>query len=344
MSNQNPYFNYTHSPSQGHAPHTPPGRQDDHGGHGRAPSTFRQKIAARFRNPVFATFVLLAAAAGFTAILVASYSGNDEAQPVPVIKAETAAFKEAPESPGGMDIPNSESTVYMITREGVTENGRRIENLLDDNSGQDSAEGAAAQMAAQDPASAADDTGTGEKESAKAQSRETTEEPVQTVDMSSTQSGTQKIHMETEKIPPKALISGEDTDEKPQQIHAAGSSPETLAFVRSVLDRKDGVADAASSIEPAAGAATTAGAGVSPGGYYVQLGSVTSESGAHSEWKKIEAGFSGLLEGQDYRVQRADLDRGTFYRIQAGPMSKDAATGLCEAVKAQKPGGCLVIR
>jgi cell division septation protein DedD len=129
------------------------------------------------------------------------------------------------------------------------------------------------------------------------------------------------------------------SDAKPITIHKPGSSPETLQFVRSVLDKKDSPnAAAAASVEPAAGAAVT------PGSYFVQLASVKSRDGADSEWGKLQKSF-GSLNGLDYRVQEANLgDRGTFYRIQAGPMSKTSAGDICDAIKAQKPGGCLVVQ
>ncbi len=95
-----------------------------------------------------------------------------------------------------------------------------------------------------------------------------------------------------------------------------------------------------SQIEPAAGAASAAKAPAS-GSYYVQLASVDAESKASVEWKNLQKKFSSLA-GQQFRVQRADLAKGTFYRIQAGPMDKATASTVCNSIKAQKPGGCLI--
>jgi hypothetical protein len=51
------------------------------------------------------------------------------------------------------------------------------------------------------------------------------------------------------------------------------------------------------------------------------------------------------LSGAEYRVQRADLGaKGVFFRIQAGPMSKDSAKSVCDAIKASKPGGCVIVQ
>src|SRR5690606_5566522 len=90
---------------------------------------------------------------------------------------------------------------------------------------------------------------------------------------------TRSIPMKTEKIPLAAAPA-----EKPALAPAA-ASPETLAYVRSALDKKDagGTAQTAqadsepetlASIEPTSGAAISAGASIKPGSSYVQLASI----------------------------------------------------------------------
>jgi cell division septation protein DedD len=97
-------------------------------------------------------------------------------------------------------------------------------------------------------------------------------------------------------------------------------------------------AEAVAKTEPAAG---TAAAKVTAGAWFVQLASVKDTAGAASEYKKLQAKHAGL-SGVEYRTQRADLAKGTFYRIQAGPMGKDSATSVCNSIKA-KGGSCLVV-
>lgn len=84
----------------------------------------------------------------------------------------------------------------------------------------------------------------------------------------------------------------------------------------------------------------------STGNYFVQLGSVKSEQAAHSEWRRLAGKYPGILNKSLYRVHKADLkERGVFYRIQAGPYEKKSAQTTCDALKsAKKPGGCLVVR
>ncbi len=134
-------------------------------------------------------------------------------------------------------------------------------------------------------------------------------------------------------------------------IHAAGTSPETIDFVRSVLNEKSQTQSAAkpqsvtapSAIEPAAGAAVPA-TNITGVAYFVQLASITDPARAGKEWAKMQAKY-GVLSSSQFRVQEASLSKGTFYRIQAGPMSKDKANEMCDALKKMsKPGGCLVVK
>lgn len=173
-----------------------------------------------------------------------------------------------------------------------------------------------------------------------------------------------KVTQSVEKVAPQDLAkttTATSAEAPTTGLHPAGSSPDTIAFVRSVLDQKDtkgantggtsakvAAQQAANlaAVEPAAGGDAInapSRVAVSAGTYYVQLASVTSRAGAASEWTKMEKSLP--INGLEYRVQEANLgERGTFYRIQAGPMSKDSANALCDSIKAEKPGGCLVVK
>ena len=138
------------------------------------------------------------------------------------------------------------------------------------------------------------------------------------------------------------------TSAKPQ--FKAGSSPDTLEFVRSVLDQKDSKAAGATAgtlnnIATAAGTAGGTAAADLSRNAYVQLGSVRSADGGEAEWAKLQAQFSSELKTAPHRVSRVDLgEKGTFYRIQAGPFTAAQASAICDSIKAQKPGGCLIVR
>ncbi len=148
----------------------------------------------------------------------------------------------------------------------------------------------------------------------------------------------------------KAVVASAATRSKPasSDLHGAGQSPETLEYVRSVLEKNshDTGGVQVHNVEPASGTVVEASPNMelSAGAYFVQLASITDAKRAHDEWAKMQNKYS-VLESSRFRVQEATLPGGTFYRIQAGPMSKGSATQVCDSLKqANKPGGCLVVK
>ncbi len=98
---------------------------------------------------------------------------------------------------------------------------------------------------------------------------------------------------------------------------------------------------------PKIAAAAAAAAKVAPaaGGFRVQLVALRSEAAARTAWSgylKKHADLFGMLKPT---FARADIKgKGTFFRLQAGPLADaGAARVLCEKVKKRKMG-CLVVR
>ena len=77
------------------------------------------------------------------------------------------------------------------------------------------------------------------------------------------------------------------------------------------------------------------------GNFYVQLASIRDSSRASESWGKLTKKHA-ILNSASYRTQAADIPgKGTFYRIQAGPMNKNEAAELCRQVQEQG-GSCFV--
>lgn len=315
---------------------------------------FGARVAGQLKSPLAATCILLLVGLGFAAVIMASYpDSSDEGEAaVPIVQADARPFKTAPDEPGGMDIPFRDSTVFDTVR---NDGEAPIENLL----ANDTAEEAIDKLAAFEE----------QVEEAVKEDTEATKDGVEEAG-DTVQSTVKMVKQEVVKIPAEELAKPTKAAaaERPE-LHTPGASPDTIAFVRSVLDEKDAdaakapeqaVANAAAaqeaaktttvqelaSIEPAAGAA---GGGVSsvaaPGDYFVQLASVTSQGATKAEWTKLKKKFNAELGGLDYSVQEANLgERGTYYRIRVGPYSKEYASQLCGSIKAQKPGACLVTK
>ena len=81
-------------------------------------------------------------------------------------------------------------------------------------------------------------------------------------------------------------------------------------------------------------------------GYRVQLASLRSETDARGEWDRLQRSYPGLLGKLQPQVRRVDVGagRGTFYRLQAGPLSeKILADMLCGELK-QRKVDCIIVQ
>jgi hypothetical protein len=111
---------------------------------------------------------------------------------------------------------------------------------------------------------------------------------------------------------------------------------------------KPAPAKEASTKEAAAilGASTSASPKAATGGpAKVQLGSVRTAEAARDEWARLKREQPDLLGKLTAVAVRADLgDKGTYYRIQAGPLADGgAAERLCGELR-QRKLGCTLVR
>lgn len=80
------------------------------------------------------------------------------------------------------------------------------------------------------------------------------------------------------------------------------------------------------------------------GAVRVQVGAVDAESKAAAEWSRLQRKFPGELGGLSMRTTRVEVPgKGTFFRIQAGPVEGSRASQVCAALKAQGVG-CIIVR
>lgn len=273
------------------------------------------------RGSLVTFMVVLSMIAVLVAVLWYSYPREAQTHDdltVPVVRAGTEPYRNAPEDQGGMDVPHRDSTIFDTLREADNRTGERVENLLADDEDPMPRERLFAGL----------NTAAGES-------------PQNLFESDSSDSNESQDLTE----PVTSKESGPDAPE---------ISDETRALVQSVLRKQEEDAasareesakkemakasEAAAKIEPAAGAAVPA-----TGHFFVQLASLKSRDAAETAWKQAQKKYDSL-SGSSYRVQSADLaERGTFYRVQAGPFLRDKADQVCASIKAKTPGGCLVV-
>lgn len=350
--------------------------------------SFNEEPRSRFRaGPGVMTLALLLTGAVFATVIVTSYpSGEGRRGEIPIVKADLRPVKTQPDNPGGMDIPNRDSTILARVGEAPIQGEREaIENLLESPdetmmSREEAIEAAMAEAEYRSPEEGA--------VFAEAPREVTPADVLQKIGEPAADAGVQSMALheagtspETQDFVRNALEQARDTaagDGKPlieikqaevkeavepavKNLAAAPSdtglvspsapqsAPGEIKTAKApvvapqVRDEPD--AAAASTIEPAAGMASPAPKiGAATGGYYVQLASVPNRAGTESEWKTLQKKFGSIIGGMKYRVQEVSLGaRGTFYRIQAGPVSKEVADEICRDVKAAS-GGCLVVK
>lgn len=93
---------------------------------------------------------------------------------------------------------------------------------------------------------------------------------------------------------------------------------------------------AGTAAKEASGATKTADSSKAP--MVIHLSSLRSEKAAKKEWEALKRAFPEQLSAMSPRFARTEIaQRGTFYRVLAGPLpSKQAAKQLCGALKAKK--------
>ncbi|KJV08924.1 hypothetical protein VZ95_14710, partial [Elstera litoralis] len=78
-----------------------------------------------------------------------------------------------------------------------------------------------------------------------------------------------------------------------------------------------------------------------PRGAKVQLGAVKSEAAASAEWAKLQKA-NPELANLSMSVAKVEIpNKGTYYRIQAGPVADGGS--VCAALKARGQD-CLIVR
>ncbi|MGH1457066.1 MAG: SPOR domain-containing protein [Alphaproteobacteria bacterium] len=354
-----------------------PRRQD--GGEGSAVSG-KTRIMRKLKSPAVATVALLGAGAIFIAVIYATYpSGDGVQQPVPIIKADLTPIKEMPQERGGMSIPQRENTILaqvgqppssipsenienllantpeeLVSKEQALEEAMKHHPMMPDNVDLQSSPDVGGEqvivLSSQDGGVVDEPFQIKEPEVLVPLKEPALVEPdpsdvlqkIGAADSDDKEIGefakmTANAAIERKPNAPPSLVA-----KRPSEMHAAAQSPETIDFVRSVLNSK---AEGISQIEPASGISSApAKVAIAPGDYFVQLASITDAARAGSEWSKMKAKYSAL-SSSNFRVQEASLSSGTFFRIQAGPMSKSSAEEICESLKKSgKPGGCLVVK
>lgn len=277
----------------------------------------------RYAAPAAALVVL----AGFSAIVWYAYdrgvkSGADAV--APHIRADTVATKRAPEQPGGDVAPHE--GIYVYNPVGINAEPPEVERLLPPPEtplprpaplAERPAEPLTAEPAPAPPAPAVPGELSISPPIAQA-------EPVPAADVAAEIPAPAEVAVAPSPSPKPALPPGEGADiqrvlenlQRPQAEPAAGP----------------GDAPQVAAIPPARA-------------WRVQVASLGSREAAERAWTDIRRAHGAVLGTLEADYRAADIPgRGTFYRLQVGPLpDQAAASALCATLQARDQG-CLVVR
>ncbi len=252
---------------------------------------------------------------------------------VPVIKADADAVKRKPDDPGGLVVPHQDKLVFNRLAPGQSD--EPVERLLP----------------------------LPEAPLALPVSETSAPPPVKSVGSAADEPETEIATALTpsligpipvEKLPPENAAPPPETALAPPPPPAPPVEPAEIVATTppaaaAPLDLPTDLIEKAPA-PPAVQAATTPPPAVekSPpvaagAAWRIQLVSLRSMKDAEAVWTRLQKANGDLLGGLELQVQTAKLSKGTFYRVQAGPLpNRAAAASLCGTLRSRKQD-CLVV-
>ena len=274
----------------------------------------------RLRRNVLLWGGIAAAALVVLAVVAFVFSGHGDrvarqASEAPLIKAEQQPMKVAPETPGGMQVPNRDMLVYERMH-GSPGAPPPVERLLPEPE---------QPMTPPQPKPAVPPA----------------EPPLLSPPSSEGMTGAeQRSHVETPLSP-----SG-DANPEPQRVPPPVvplSKPPAVTKATPVVPPSP--PPAAKSVAPQTPAAPSKPAKTATGNYQVQLLAGRNEDDVRNAWAKLKAQNGDLLGSLSPVLAPTRLgDRGTYYRLRAGPLeSETKARAVCNRLSS-RGASCIVIR
>lgn len=262
---------------------------------------------------------------------------------IPVIKADERPIKMRPDDRGGMQVPNQDKLVYERMEQG--EGDAKVERLLPPPEqpqvpvkGAQTAEAQIAKPAQTEVLRPGQPVAPAKPPAAEVMRPPAAEPPPPPV---------QAVAPAPAPAPTGGYV--------PTQSRTTAAPPAPVPAVAPVAPPKPAAAPAAPQAKPAAvpppqvaaappPAPVAAPKALAGGDWLIQLGALRTAPDADKEWGRIQRANHDLLATLKPDVVRVELgEKGTFWRLRAGPLSEQAAKQLCNELKARNQG-CIVAR
>jgi cell division septation protein DedD len=263
--------------------------------------------------------VAVAAVLGFGVVLVYAYNKGKQdgtGNTPPVIQAQEGPSKIRPENPGGMNVPNRDKEVF--NRLETDSQSSTVERLLPPPEKPMTPPAPPPAAAPEDMAEIAPAAGT---------------------------EGNVAAPLNPPAAPPTAA---------PKEIKPLVATPPKAPPVPPVVEKPAAPSGKVAAKTPAPKAKPAAKTPAKPaakpaantGAYGVQMASLKSRAAVEKNWAALKRRHTDLLGKLDLNIESVQLSggRGTYYRMQAGPLASLAqANALCASLKSRKQG-CIVVR
>jgi hypothetical protein len=274
----------------------------------------------RLRRRVLIWGGIAAAALVMLAVLASVFSGHGErvareASDAPLIKGEEQPMKVAPDSPGGMQVPNRDMLVYERMH-GSPGAAPPVERLLPEPE---------QPIMPPQPKPAAPPA----------------EPPLLAPPRDKAVAGAEQLSpSHTPSSPPGAAAPTESWAQPPADVPS--NPPTVVAPAPAVPPSPPPPAKVSVPEKPAAPAKPAKSA---TGSYQIQLLAGRNEDDVRSAWTKLKARNADVLGSLSPVLAPTRLgDRGTYYRLRAGPLESEAkARAVCDRLSS-RGASCIVIR
>lgn len=283
---------------------------------------------------------------GFGGLLWYSYTlgHRDTASGVaPLIKADAGPTKVKPDDPGGLDVPNQDKLVLNNLAGGDSSSKNTVEHLMP---------APEAPIAPPPPPSPPVASNSNVPPAIAPAPPKSTPAliPAPTVDKSQPPAPAAVPRSAVGSQPLAGSTPAVTTPNPPTQIASAApppaAKPQKVPVPAAIAPGGPAPAiptPATPAVATPAPAPAKPAKTASAGGYRVQLAAVRSQDQATAEWGKLQKTNPELGPLQLNVVQVELPEKGTFYRVQAGPLSdQGSADQLCSALKARSQG-CIVV-
>ena len=265
-------------------------------------------------------------------------TGSEET--APLIRADTAPVRVRPEKPGGLEVPHQDKLIFEKLSEGGGQDEERVERLLP------------RPEAPKTPPSPAPEPETNTaaippaKAPVAAAPQVVSPSPApQAAPTGSSSTATTSTGAPRSLLPPPPVI--------PPQVAPPAPRPEPAPAPKPAVAPKPADAPKPAvrpagpkSTAPAASASTSAGTvqPVNGGRFRIQIAALRDEAAARAAWLRVQRANRAELGALTLTVERINVSgKGTFHRVQGGPLDEATARRICRILDTRKQA-CIVVR